>query len=184
MTFNSLHHRLAPLIGICLIAMLTRALSHVFLQIDSLKPRTTRLYCCSPTMSITPSAAWKGFHAATRHPIRESVCSPSKKSWRQARRAWIFFKLGFSRATVRFNSLSSKQYPEQFSDLIDLRLAIESNESSGQQGEFRRDMHDLEQALKVKNLKSLSLLLLQLRHHEKDFLLQLVLCYTIPGQQT
>jgi len=95
-----------------------------------------------------------------------------------------FFKLDFSRATVRFNSLSSKQYPEQFSDLIDLRLAIESNESSGQQGEFRRDMHDLEQALKVKNLTSLSLLLLQLRRHEKDFLLQLVLCYTIPGQQT
>jgi hypothetical protein len=80
--------------------------------------------------------------------------------------------------------LSFKQYRGQFSDLVDLRLAIGINESSGQQGEFRRDIHALEKALKAKNLKSLSLLLLQLRRHEKDFLLRLDLSYTKLGQQT
>lgn len=79
---------------------------------------------------------------------------------------------------------SFSRYTQEFTRLVELQTAIGMDESSGQQGEFRRNIHTLEQALEDKGLDSLSLLMLQLRRHEKDFLQRLDLAYADKGQQT
>lgn len=79
---------------------------------------------------------------------------------------------------------SFSQYTSQFAYLVELQTAIGLDEISGQQGKFRQNIHLVEASLENANLDSLSLLMLQLRRHEKDFLQRLDLRYVERGQQT
>ncbi|WP_158970990.1 hypothetical protein [Paraglaciecola sp. L3A3] len=63
-------------------------------------------------------------------------------------------------------------YTRLFKELVYLHKDIGLDENSGYQGEFRQSTHQLEEYLRVDNQTYLHLLLLQLRRHEKDFLLR------------
>ncbi|MDU0354911.1 hypothetical protein RS130_14220 [Paraglaciecola aquimarina] len=63
-------------------------------------------------------------------------------------------------------------YTRLFKDLTILMQDIGLDENQGYQGEFRQATHELEQQLDPSKQSYLQILLLQLRRHEKDFLLR------------
>lgn len=64
------------------------------------------------------------------------------------------------------------QYREGFINLVNLQKDIGLDENSGYQGAFREATHQLEKHLSTQNQTALQVLLLQLRRHEKDFLMR------------
>ncbi|MFM1897350.1 MAG: hypothetical protein RLZZ385_2424 [Pseudomonadota bacterium] len=63
-------------------------------------------------------------------------------------------------------------YTARFGNLVQQQVTMGLDENSGQQGEFRIAIHELETRLQQTGQQDLNLLLLQLRRHEKDFLLR------------
>jgi methyl-accepting chemotaxis protein len=65
-----------------------------------------------------------------------------------------------------------ERYSNQFARLVALQRVIGLNENSGQQGRFRDAIHELEALLAGNDMDEMSVQLLQLRRHEKDFMLR------------
>jgi methyl-accepting chemotaxis protein len=69
-------------------------------------------------------------------------------------------------------SSSSVAYGSSFKELVSLHTERGLDESSGIQGEFRSAVHKLEEAFKKLNSLECSVLLLQIRRGEKDYMLR------------
>jgi hypothetical protein len=69
------------------------------------------------------------------------------------------------------------QYRNGFYQVVSLQTLIGLNEELGEQGAFRDSAHDLERELQQINQPSLQVMLLQLRRHEKDFIMRRKLAY-------
>lgn len=72
---------------------------------------------------------------------------------------------------------SMSNYRHRFAELAVIHKQIGLNENLGYQGQFRQATHKLEQQLLDVNQPSLQLALLQLRRHEKDFMLRQQVAY-------
>lgn len=64
------------------------------------------------------------------------------------------------------------RYSRQFARLVELQQTIGLDENSGHQGRFRDAIHQLESLFAANNMDDYSVQLLQLRRHEKDFMLR------------
>lgn len=63
-------------------------------------------------------------------------------------------------------------YRDQFLKLVGVHLQIGLDENSGFQKHFRNAIHELEASFSAKNLSQYQVMLLQIRRHEKDFMLR------------
>ncbi len=74
---------------------------------------------------------------------------------------------------IRIISGIISEYETQFKTVVADRLAIGLDEKSGLRGELRSAVHDVEERLKELKADDLTILMLMMRRHEKDFLLRL-----------
>ncbi|MBC7952932.1 MAG: HAMP domain-containing protein [Rhodospirillaceae bacterium] len=65
---------------------------------------------------------------------------------------------------------STKAYADTFAQLVEIQRAIGYSENDGLMGSLRASVHQVETALKAHEELKLSVLMLQMRRHEKDFL--------------
>lgn len=186
MKLSSIRHRLIALIGLCLIAMLTLVSTQLFYVNRLVEVQTdTTLLLNLNNETLQLRRLEKDFM------LRRDVSYAELFEERAKQFAIELNKLEsvFNSYALPIENLdtirnSFAQYRNQFADLITLQLAIGVDETSGQQGEFRRTIHQLEETLGLQNLESLSILLLQLRRNEKDFLQRLDPIYVSEAEQT
>ena len=65
-----------------------------------------------------------------------------------------------------------KAYGERFRSVADLQTTLGLTEEQGLQGQLRKSVHEIEEALSRHNEPSLTVQMLTLRRHEKDFILR------------
>jgi methyl-accepting chemotaxis protein len=66
----------------------------------------------------------------------------------------------------------TNDYGAHFAALVSARLKLGLNENAGLEGSLRKSVHDIEGALKSFDQPSLTVTLLMMRRHEKDFMLR------------
>src|SRR5262249_4523770 len=63
-------------------------------------------------------------------------------------------------------------YAKNFSEMVADRVRLGLNENAGLEGTLRGSVHDIENALKDRNEAGLTIGMLTMRRHEKDFMLR------------
>lgn len=186
MKLNSLRHRLIVLILICLIAMLTLVFSQVFYINRLVRAQTDSTTLLQLNNELLQLRRHEKDFMLRLDPLYATRFNDRKGELESelAKLESIFDSYSLPREQLAGIRSSFARYTREFTNLVELQIAIGMDESSGQQGEFRRNIHALEEALANEGLDSLSLLMLQLRRHEKDFLLRLDLSYSDQGQKT
>lgn len=66
-----------------------------------------------------------------------------------------------------------KKYDEQFLKVVDLKIARGLDQNEGLEGALRKSVHEVESILKGYDLPELSVSMLMMRRHEKDFMMRL-----------
>ena len=89
----------------------------------------------------------------------------------------LFKERGISTASLDSFSQSVAQYQQIFSDVVALQQEIGLTPKTGLYGTLRTAVHNIESVLKEHDQDALSVLMLQLRRNEKDFMLRRELSY-------
>ncbi|MFK7862603.1 MAG: hypothetical protein AB8B95_00105 [Pseudohongiellaceae bacterium] len=186
MKLNSLRHRLIVLILICLIAMLTLVSSQIFYINRLVQAQTDSTVLLQLNAEILQLRRHEKDFMLRLDPIYAQEFEQRAVGLRTELIGLGSIVDSYTLPPQQLVNIqkSFEQYTGQFASLVQLKTAIGLDEVSGQRGEFRRNIHLLEDALEQADLKTLSLLMLQLRRHEKDFLLRQELSYVTQGQET
>ena len=95
--------------------------------------------------------------------------SPAERSAALKRRASLLDSL--SDEIARLNN-GIAEHAAQFRKVVQLHEQLGLDEKSGLQGALRAAVHEVETKLKEANLESLTIKMLMMRRHEKDFMLR------------
>ncbi|WP_416307251.1 hypothetical protein [Neptunicella sp. SCSIO 80796] len=174
MQFNSIKYRLVLIISVCVIGMLVLVISqiHYTNQLIKLNQQNKLLLHLNADL-LQLRRHEKDFLLRHDKQYVEQFQQRAEQFELNMRQlsddAAIFFP-----TQAIFNDIQTgfPVYRDQFLKLVGIHLQIGLNENSGFQKQFRDAIHELEEMFDANNLNRFQVMLLQIRRHEKDFMLR------------
>ncbi len=105
--------------------------------------------------------------------LRRQMADADRQKAALDRATTLLDRLGADGVAIADLSAGIAEYGTRFTQLVAAQQRLGLNENSGLQGQLRASVHEVETALAATDQPALTNLMLQMRRHEKDFMLRL-----------